>query len=78
MKFVRLFSANHSRFSSLFSTRVINGAKSTPELNKLLEHKHAGRTYIDNIFLRKKEVSSVNIVMTDASRTLNCLRMMVR
>ena len=78
MKFVRLVSANHPPLTSIFSTRVISGAKSTPELNKLLEHKHAGRTYIDNIFLRKKEVSSVNIVMTDASRTLNCLHMMVR
>lgn len=38
--------ANYVPLTSIFSTRVITGAKSTPDLNKLLARKQAGRTYI--------------------------------
>ena len=40
----RCLLANHPPIASIFSTRVISGAKSTPDLNKLLERKQAGRT----------------------------------
>lgn len=33
---------HHPPISSIFSIRVISGAKSTPDLNKLLERKQAG------------------------------------
>ncbi len=36
---------NYTPLTSIFSTRVISGAKSTPDLNKLLERKQAGRMY---------------------------------
>ncbi len=41
-----IFSDNYVPLSSIFSTRVISGAKSTPDLNKLLERKEAGRMYL--------------------------------
>jgi hypothetical protein len=39
------FKDNYTPLTSIFSTRVISGAKSTPDLNKLLERKQAGRMY---------------------------------
>ena len=42
---------NYPPLTSIFSTRVISGAKSTPDLNKLLERKQAGRMYILNSIL---------------------------
>jgi hypothetical protein len=38
--------AHYVPLSSIFSTRVISGAKSTPDLDKLLERKQAGRMYL--------------------------------
>jgi hypothetical protein len=38
-------SVHYAPLTSIFSTKVISGAKSTPDLNKLLERKHAGRMY---------------------------------
>jgi hypothetical protein len=40
-----IFLVNYVPLTSIFSTRVITGAKSTPDLNKLLERKQAGRMY---------------------------------
>jgi hypothetical protein len=39
------FLDSYTPLTSIFSTRVISGAKSTPDLNKLLERKQAGRIY---------------------------------
>lgn len=41
---------HYTPLTSIFSTRVISGAKSTPDLNKLLERKQAGRMSIFLIF----------------------------
>jgi hypothetical protein len=38
--------ARDQTITSFFSTRVINGAESKPDLNKILERKHIGRMYI--------------------------------
>lgn len=36
-------SASYAPLTSLFSTRVISGATSTPDFNQLVQRKHAGR-----------------------------------
>jgi hypothetical protein len=47
--FIILVSVHYVPLTSIFSTRVITGAKSTPDLNKLLERKQAGRMYLDSL-----------------------------
>ncbi|CAF1164848.1 unnamed protein product [Adineta ricciae] len=56
-----IFSANYPPLTSIFSTRVISGAKSTPELNKLLEHKHAGLIYSDSAIVAPLETLNTNL-----------------
>ncbi|CAF3721714.1 unnamed protein product [Adineta steineri] len=47
--------------SSIFSTRVISGAKSTPDLNKLLERKQAGLICPETAVLAPLETLNTNL-----------------
>ncbi|CAF1431272.1 unnamed protein product [Rotaria magnacalcarata] len=47
--------------TSIFSTRVITGAKSTPDLNKLLERKQAGLVYSDTAVVAPLETLNTNL-----------------
>jgi len=47
--------------SSIFSTRVINGAKSTPDLNKLLERKQAGLICSETAVVAPLETLNTNL-----------------
>jgi len=47
--------------TSLFSTRVITGAKSTPDLNKLLERKQAGLIGSESTILAPLETLNTNL-----------------
>ncbi|CAF4662214.1 unnamed protein product, partial [Rotaria socialis] len=48
--------------TSIFSTKVITGAKSTPDLNKLLERKQAGCMYTSNFISHRTPVPVVQIL----------------
>ncbi|CAF1163115.1 unnamed protein product [Rotaria sordida] len=52
---------NYVPLTSIFSTRVITGAKSTPDLNKLLERKQAGLVYSETSVVAPLETLTTNL-----------------
>ncbi|CAF1051721.1 unnamed protein product [Adineta ricciae] len=52
---------NYVPLTSIFSTRVISGAKSTPDLNKLLERKQAGLICPETVVLAPLETLNTNL-----------------
>ncbi|CAF0737959.1 unnamed protein product [Adineta steineri] len=52
---------NYAPLTSIFSTRVISGAKSTPDLNKLLERKQAGLICSDTAVVAPLETLNTNL-----------------
>jgi hypothetical protein len=52
---------NYTPLTSIFSTRVISGAKSTPDLNKLLERKQAGLICSETAVVAPLETLNTNL-----------------
>lgn len=64
-----VFSVHYVPLTSIFSTRVISGAKSTPDLNKLLERKQAGCTYLFTISstVAKLELTFLSVICPETA-----------